>query len=78
MASLGTSAKMVTNRIPGFDLVSSSDEGHVFGAAGAYRSRRDKAVLHPDGDVLLAINEAGGTAITVGKSEASRWTESRS
>lgn len=60
----------------GFDPMAAYSPTYVFGAAGAYRSRRDKAVLHPDGDVLLAINEAGGTAITVGKSAASRWTES--
>lgn len=48
---------------------------YVFAASGAYRSRRDKAVLHPSGDVLLAINNAGGTAVTVGLDEASRWTE---
>lgn len=60
----------------GFDPLAAYSPTFVFGAAGAYRSRRDKAVLHPDGDVLLAINEAGGTAITVGKSPVSRWTES--
>ncbi|MCJ1708047.1 MBL fold metallo-hydrolase [Microbacterium sp. VKM Ac-2923] len=58
--------------------------GPPVGAAHrAYRTRnstieRAEAVLHPDGDVLLAINEAGGTAITVVKSETSRWTESLS
>ncbi|WP_341998890.1 hypothetical protein [Microbacterium sp. LWH7-1.2] len=62
----------------GFDPTAAHSPTYVFGAAGAYRSPRDKAVLHPDGDVLLAINEAGGTAVTVGMSEASRWTESLS
>ena len=49
----------------------------VFGASGAYRSRKDNAVLHPDGDVILDINEFGGTSIVVGLSEASRWTEAQ-
>lgn len=49
---------------------------YVFGASGSYRSRNDKAILHPDGDVILAINESGGTAVIVGLSETSRWTES--
>lgn len=32
-------------------------------------------MLHPSGDVLLATNNAGGTAVAVGLNEASRWTE---
>lgn len=49
---------------------------YVFAASGNYRSRNDNAVLHPDGDVILAINESGGTTVIVGLSETSRWTES--
>jgi hypothetical protein len=62
----------------GFDPNSVYSPTYVFGASGAYKSSSDNAVLHPDGDVILAINEAGGTAVTVGLSEASRWTESLS
>lgn len=62
----------------GFDPSSMHRPTFVFGAAGSYRSPVDNAVLHPSGDVLLRINEAGGTAITVGRSETSRWTESMS
>jgi hypothetical protein len=41
---------------------------YVFGASGHYG--------HPRGEVLLDINEAGGTAVIVGLAESSRWTES--
>lgn len=60
----------------GFDANAEHQPTYVFGASGAYRSRHDGTVLHPDGQVLLDINEAGGIAITVGLSAPSRWTES--
>lgn len=39
----------------------------VFGASGAYG--------HPHDEVLMQINERGGTTVTVGLAEESRWTE---
>lgn len=39
----------------------------VFAASGVYK--------HPGRDVLLEVNEAGGTAVVVGLQETSRWTE---
>lgn len=40
---------------------------HVFGASGSYG--------HPHSEVLHDINEAGATAVSVGLSATSRWTE---
>lgn len=62
----------------GFDPNNEYPPTYVFGASGNYRSRRDKQILHPSGDVILAINESGGTAVLVGRTESSRWTESLS
>lgn len=62
----------------GFDPNNEYPPTYVFGASGNYRSRKDKQILHPSGDVVLAINESGGTAVLVGRTESSRWTESLS